>query len=125
MIGLTVADSMQQLAATLTTQLAPRVTVTTDVSVIPPVLPAVVIGPPRLVFATGFSTPTEMQVILTLVVDVNPPDRTLLELWDLVPLVAAAVDQTDGVVTQAVPGTFGVAGSTQLPAYDLTAEVPL
>lgn len=126
MMGLSVADAMAQLAATLTVELAPDVTVTTDVSVVPSVLPAVVISPPRLLFeGPPSANPTSMTLTLQVVVDVNPPDRALPQLWDLVPQVAAAADMTDGVVTQAVPGTFGVAGTVQLPAYDITIEVPL
>jgi hypothetical protein len=83
-------------------------------------LPAVVIGPPELLWETGCLGPTSMRLLLYVVIDAD--ERALERLWDLVPLVADAADATEAAVISAVPGTYG---TPVLPAYEITLEMPL
>ena len=117
-----ITDVIAELASCLAVT---NIAVQTDVSTIPPVLPAIVIGAPQLLFEAVQVEPTLMRIPISIVVDANPADRALPELLALVPLVAAAIDQSAGAALQAIPGSYGLAGTTQLPAYDITIEVPL
>lgn len=85
--------------------------------------PALVIGPPRLQWESYCVDPTSATFIVIVMVAMN--ERAQEALWDLVPLVAAAMsDVEDAVVTTASPGVFN-AGGTDLPSYEITVEVSL
>lgn len=84
--------------------------------------PAVVVGPPRL--EPLASCPGPATAVFPVEVVVALGDRSLEQLWDLVPAVWAAIEEsTDGVVTTASPGTY--TASTELPCYELTVEFPI
>lgn len=86
-------------------------------------LPALVIGPPRLVWQTGCVEPTEARYLVWVVVDAD--ERAIERLWDLVVEAGHAIDAySDAVVIQADPAVFP-SGTAQLPAYELQVEVPL
>ncbi len=86
--------------------------------------PALVIGPPVLIWETSSTEPTEAHFPIWAVVDAGA--RAVEQLWDLVPAVSTAIDEhTKGVVQQpATPFPFPN-GETDLPSYQLIAEVPL
>ncbi len=86
--------------------------------------PAIVIGPPALLFESGRVTPTEAQFPIWVVVDSGA--LAAEQLWELAPAVSAAIDEyTSGVVSQlATPFPFPN-GTTDLPSYQLIVEVPL
>ncbi|TDD98899.1 hypothetical protein [Jiangella asiatica] len=86
--------------------------------------PAAVIMPPRLTWETGCTEPTAATFLVYLTQRFD--DRSIENLWDLVPVAAAAIDEgTDfAVVTIALPGTYQV-GNADLPAYELTVEADL
>lgn len=88
------------------------------------VLPAIVMGPPEMLWATACPGPNDIRLILYVVVDAD--ERALERMWDLVPIVANWVEaNTDAVVVNPVsPGSY-VSGTTELPAYKITIEVPL
>ena len=117
-----VADQIAELEAQLKTVSAIGSAVHRNPGASLALLPAVVIGPPILLWETGCPGPTEMRLILYVVIDAT--DRALERLWDLVPAVADAADQTDAAVISASPGSF-LSGATPLPAYEITIEVPL
>jgi hypothetical protein len=94
-----------------TTDLAPNVTSNTAI-----------IGPPALIWEGMCDGPTSAR-FLVYVVAVPADERAIERLWELVPLVAEAIDDvTDAVVTTALPGQWG---SANLPCYELTVEVSL
>lgn len=82
--------------------------------------PATLLGPPQLKWEAYCSDPTSAQFMVYLVVPAK--DRAIEQLWDLVPKVAEALDESDAVVRRADPGTFN-AGGSDLPSYELTVEV--
>lgn len=85
--------------------------------------PGVVIGPPTLSWDASCSDPTVATFHLFVIVKQDA--RATEALWDLVPLVAAALDElTDGAVTTATPGTWD-SGGTVLPCYTITLEIGL
>jgi hypothetical protein len=85
--------------------------------------PSVVIGLPAFTWETGCPDPTSLRLLLYVVVDES--ERAAEELWDLVPVVATAVDEhTVAVTIRADPGSY-MSGGTPLPAYLLQIEVPL
>ncbi len=87
--------------------------------------PAAILAPPALRWdgPTGYG-PREASWITYLVVPVG--DRFVAELYRLLPTVVNALEgpATDAVVSSAEPGVYR-AGSTELPAYLITAEVAL
>lgn len=86
--------------------------------------PALVIGPPGLDFDEA-PTPDPTQARFPIYAVVDESARAVEELWELVPLVSAAVDEhTSGVIVSAEPFPFPY-GTTDLPSYQLIAEVPL
>ncbi|MDN5929485.1 MAG: hypothetical protein L0I24_00200 [Pseudonocardia sp.] len=116
----TISVVSEALAAALRT--VPGVRVWTDLhSPIDP--PGVVLGPPALTWSSYTADPTTGRFLAYVVV---PADgRALTALWDLVPLVAAAVDTVqDAVVLRADPANFS-GGSADLPAYMIEIEVSL
>lgn len=120
-----VKDAVEQLVAALKT--VPGISsgsVHTDPAASGIRCPALVIGPPTLVWETGMVEPTEAQFPIWAVVD--PGERAVEQLWELVPAVSAAIhEHTEGVVQQtATPFPFPN-GTTDLPSYQLVAEVPL
>jgi hypothetical protein len=85
--------------------------------------PAVVVGPPRLEWATSCPGPTT--AFFTVFVVAALDDRALELLYELAPQVGAAIEaESAGVVLRADPGTYN-AGTGDLPAYALTVEYPL
>lgn len=83
--------------------------------------PCVMAGPPSLTWETYGVPPTGARFPLYVVV--AKEDRALERLWDLVPKVAAAIDEnTDAVVLRADPASWG---NPELPAYLIEVEVPL
>lgn len=85
--------------------------------------PSTVLGPPSLSWEGTCSDPTSARWLVYVVVDVK--ERALEALWELVPLVAAALEgMTDVVVIRADPGTY-LNGGVELPSYELQIEVSL
>lgn len=116
----TVKEAAEQLAAAATT--VADVRVYTDPSdMLDP--PAVVVGPPGLLFEGPTSEPTSATFPVYVVEKLAA--RALEKLWQLVPEVSDALDQLDDVaVVRADPGVFR-SGTTDLPCYEITAEVSL
>jgi hypothetical protein len=87
-------------------------------------LPAIVMGPPEMLWATACPGPNDIRLILYVVVDAD--DRALERLWDLAPIAANFVEaNTDAVVVNPVsPGSY-ISGTTELPAYKITIELPV
>lgn len=82
-----------------------------------------VLGPPSLLWESGAPEPTTARFLVYVVVDAT--DRAIERLWELVPVVAAALDtEPDVVVIQADPGTYP-AGGVELPCYQIQIEVSL
>ncbi len=119
---MSVRTAAEELATALKGGLEGVAEVTTDLGhALAP--PSVVVGPPALEWEGGCPGPTGARFLVYVVVD--QADRALESLWDLVPQVAAVVDEdTAGVVVRAEPGVYP-AGGTDLPAYVIEVEVPL
>lgn len=119
---MSVRESAEELAAALAGGLVDVAEVTTRLgtNVNPP---TVVVGPPSVEWETGCADPTSARFLLYVVV--KDDDTAMEKLWDLVPQVAAVVDEaTPGVVIRADPGVYP-AGATELPAYVIQVQVPL
>lgn len=86
--------------------------------------PAVVIGPPALEFEGMCRPPTASDLVVYVVVDKT--ERWAEQLYQLVPAVAAAIDEyvAGAAVLSAKPGTFPV-GSRELPAYGIAVSIDL
>jgi hypothetical protein len=85
--------------------------------------PALLVGPPTLTWEGYGSGPVNARIIVYLVVPEN--DRVLEKLGELITSVADAIDDTENaVVVRADPGTF-IAGSQELPSYEVLVEVAL
>jgi hypothetical protein len=85
--------------------------------------PAAVVGPPALAWEGYDAAPTSARFVVVVVVAMD--ERALPRLWDLVPLVAAAVDTVpDAVLRTADPGVWSANGA-DLPSYELLIEVAL
>lgn len=86
--------------------------------------PTVIVGvPPLQPLQTSCTGPAEAQFPVYVVVAFD--DQALELLYELVPLVWAAIeDGTPALVTAANPGTYN-GGSGDLPCYELTVEYPL
>ncbi|MGA6164305.1 hypothetical protein [Amycolatopsis magusensis] len=85
--------------------------------------PGLVLGAPRLAweaYSTGLPTSATFPVFLV----VGFSERSLTELWDLVPVVAEAIESTDGAISGANPGMY-VAANTDLPCYTFDVDFPL
>lgn len=87
--------------------------------------PALVIGPPALTWAGHGDGPNLATFIVYVIVpaDERAPER----LWELVPTVAAALENypdADITVSQANPGRWP-GGGGDLPAYEVITEVAL
>lgn len=83
--------------------------------------PGVVLTPPTLTWEGYRSDPTDATFVAAVVV--KPDERAMSRLWELVPLVAAAVDEIpDAAVKRAEPGVWT---SNELPAYLIEIEVAL
>jgi len=86
--------------------------------------PAVMVGPPRLTWESVCSEPTEATFVVYVLAAMN--ERAVAQLWELVPAVAAAIDEhvRAASVIEANPGVFN-AGGRELPSYEITVEVAL
>lgn len=86
--------------------------------------PAALVGPPRITFDGMCPGPTAATFVVYVLASMD--ERAVSRLWDLVPLVAEAIDEQvrDAVVTEANPGVFD-AGGNDLPSYEITVEVAL
>ncbi|QFU87877.1 hypothetical protein [Amycolatopsis sp. YIM 10] len=86
--------------------------------------PGLVVGAPRLAWDAyntgGMPTSATFPVFLV----VGFAERTLPELYELVPVVAQAIETTDATIAGANPGTY-VGANTELPAYTFDADFPL
>lgn len=84
--------------------------------------PAAVIGPPTLIL-DGIEV-TEAHFPVWMVVD--PGELAMEQLWELAPAAVVAIDEyTEGTVSQP-PGPFPFPHTTtDLPSYQLIAEVPV
>lgn len=83
--------------------------------------PGIVLAPPTLTWDGYRTEPTDATFVVAVVV--RPDARAMERLWDLVPLVAAAVDGVpDAAVRRAEPGTWT---ANDLPAYLIEIEVAL
>lgn len=120
-IGERLAELAGELKAAVETVPDVRAYLDPGASIAPP---GVVIGPPQLTFEGYSGDPTEATFVLAVCVAAS--DRAMARLWDLVPLVAAAVHThtEDAVVRRAQPGAW-TAGGTELPCYELTVETNL
>lgn len=115
-----VAEVSGALAAALRTVDGLRV-YTDPGAVIDP--PGALVGPPQLTWGGYVAAPTEARFVVVLMVAAD--ERALERLWDLVPLVAAAVDTVpDAVVRQANPGVW-LTGGIELPCYEIQIEASL
>jgi hypothetical protein len=86
--------------------------------------PAVVVGVPALEWEALCPGPTSAQFPVWVVVP-NDLARADTRLYELVPLVAAALDEVpDATVVRADPGTYPSSG-VDLPAYQITVDVAL
>lgn len=113
-----VRDAAHALATALSTVDGVRVYTDPSATVDPPGL---VIGPPSLSFEAFCPDPTSAAFMVYIVTAGD--GRAVERLWDLVRLVAGAVEaHTPGAVTSATPGSWG---TPELPAYVLRIEVPL
>lgn len=115
-----VAEAAEALAATLRTALPDLRVYTDPAATVDP--PGVVIVPPTLTWAAYRNEPTDATFVVALVV--RNDARAAERLWELVPLVAAAVDAglDNAAVRRAQPGTWT---SSDLPAYLIEIEVAL
>lgn len=85
--------------------------------------PGAVIGAPSLRWTTAGPDPDEATWPVYVIVPAD--DRAAQRLWELIPLVTAALDQVENAqVTQAVPTTYPTSGG-ELPAYQVDVEVNL
>jgi len=85
--------------------------------------PALVLGPPALMWEGVCDGPTSARFLVYAVESVD--ERALVRLWVLVPLVAAALDALPDVsVIRADPGAY-LAGGPELPCYEIQIEVSL
>lgn len=117
---MTVKEAAEALEAALKAVDGLRVYRESDASVDPP---AAVLGAPSLSWEAFCSGPTSATFPVYLIVPAS--GRAVEQLWDLVPLVADAIEQVpDAAVTEASPGAY-LAGGQQLPSYDITVEVSL
>lgn len=115
-----VTEAAAELAAAIATVEGIRVYTRAGATVDPP---AVVIGPPTLTWETTCTDPNESAFPVAVVVAAG--DRAMDRLWDLVPLVAAAIESVPGaVVRTATPGSFAV-GASDLPSYEIAVEMSL
>lgn len=86
--------------------------------------PAVVVGVPALTWEGVCDGPTSAQFPVWVVVP-NDLERAESRLYELVPLVAAALDGVrDATVIRADPGTYP-SSSGDLPAYQIQVDVAL
>lgn len=117
----TVKEAAEQLEVALRTVEGVRVYRDPSATVDPP---GVLIAPPRLRwedYCAGPPTSATFVVIVMVAMDA----RAVEELWEWVPLVAAAIDTVpDAAVAAANPGVFN-SGGTDLPSYEITVEVSL
>lgn len=86
--------------------------------------PAVVIGLPVLVSDSGCVGPRLARFKVAVIVSAD--ERAAERLWDLVPLVEAAIWTVQDAVTapEQTPGVF-TNGGLALPSYELSVEVGL
>lgn len=85
--------------------------------------PAALVGPPRLTWGGFGSDPTGAEFVVIVMVPASA--RAMSELWALLPLVTAAIeDIPTAVVRQASPGSWRT-GGTELPCYEIQIEVSL
>lgn len=124
-----VADAAGRVLDRLTGLDGVRVEADPGASVSPPATAAgdggatAVLGPPALVWESGCPDPTSARWVLYVVVDAT--DRSLPRLWELVPVVAAALDGDPGIaVLRADPGAY-LTGGVELPCYEIQIEVSL
>lgn len=86
--------------------------------------PGVVVGPPRLDPLSHCAGPSTAVFPVNVVVALG--DRSVEQLYELVPAVWEAIEEnSDAVVTTAVPGTYNNGAAGELPAYELTVEHPI
>lgn len=118
-----VKNAAQQLAAALA--MVADGTVYLDPAAPNMQTPALVIGPPVLIFGTQFVDPTEAHFPVWLVVD-QSEDATE-KLWELAPEVNAAIHEHSGGVVRdpADPFAFPYGDTQLLPSYQFVAEFPL
>lgn len=85
--------------------------------------PATVVGPPSLTWDALAVWPTAARFLVYVVVAAD--QRALERLWDLVPVVAEAIDGLeDAVVVRADPGTYQTSGG-ELPCYQIQVDYAL
>lgn len=83
----------------------------------------VVVGPPTLTWSGQCGTlPDTMQLQVYLVEDVS--ERATERLLEQLPALLAALDTPDVSVTGCIPAAFP-SGTSDLPAYQITAETTL
>ncbi len=117
---MSVATVAAELVAALKTVPGLRVSLVDGVDVDPP---AAIVGPPSMTWEALCDGATTATFRVGIVVAAD--DRALERLWDLVVLVAEALDDIPDVsVTRADPGSF-LSSSAELPAYDITVECSL
>lgn len=84
---------------------------------------AVVVGPPSLTWEAYCLEPTGATFVVWVITKADK--RAVERLWELVPLVATALDGVDdATVSRADPGSYP-SGGTELPAYSIQVDVAL
>lgn len=91
--------------------------------------PAAIVGPPALGWR-GFCGSAPVSARFSIWLTSPADDRTLERLWELVPAVAAVLDQVENATLadlelQATPGQFPTSGGVTLPAYEIQVDVSL
>lgn len=86
--------------------------------------PAALLAPPQLTWDGPGAEPTDATWVVVLVVPAS--DRSMAELYRLLPFVSEAIDEkTDFVMRTAEPGVWQTGNTGALPCYSLTVEVAL
>jgi hypothetical protein len=89
--------------------------------------PCTVLGPPQVRWEDGNPAPSSARFLIYVVE--NQTAGAIERLWDLLPIVAQAIDANTTAVVDpasgALPGVYIAAGTQQLPCYELVVEVPL
>jgi len=87
--------------------------------------PCAVIAPPQIDFEAYDNAPTGLTFTLYLVV--QPDDRMMSRLFDLIEPVSNAVwdNVPNAAVTSASPAAYPISDTSSLPCYQITVEMSL
>jgi uracil phosphoribosyltransferase len=116
-----IADAAKEIRAAI--KLVPKVTVVTDpqAAIVPP---AAILAPPTLSWDGYQVEPTS--ATFRVIVAASKGSSTIEELWELVPAVAAAIDEhLHGASVRSANPTVWTSAQNDYPAYEITVEVSL